>query len=266
VAPVVRRATRSGAADRWFFLRYGDPDQHLRVRLHGRPERLRRSVLPALERAVAPFLADGRIWRVTVDTYEREIERYGGPEGIELAEELFHRDSEAALDIIERLDPGDAGLDERWRLALRGMDQLLDDLGFDLAAKRAIADDVRRSFAAEFRANGPLRGQLGERFRTEQAALTALLDRSRDGTSALAPGLAALDRRSERLRGTAAELAARAAAGRLTAPLREIAASYLHMHANRLIRSAPREHELVLYDFLSRLYTAAAHRRGPSAG
>ena len=32
------------------------------------------------------------------------------------------------------------------------------------------------------------------------------------------------------------------------------------MHANRLLRSAPREHELVLYDFLARHYTAQARR------
>jgi hypothetical protein len=32
------------------------------------------------------------------------------------------------------------------------------------------------------------------------------------------------------------------------------------MHANRLLRSAQREHELVLYDFLSRLYASEARR------
>ena len=38
-------------------------------------------------------------WQVQLDTYEREVERYGGPEGIELAEQLFHADSEAVLAI-----------------------------------------------------------------------------------------------------------------------------------------------------------------------
>jgi hypothetical protein len=37
VRPVTEAALRCGAADGWFFIRYGDPDWHLRLRLHGRP-------------------------------------------------------------------------------------------------------------------------------------------------------------------------------------------------------------------------------------
>ena len=125
-----RAPSAAGAADRWFFIRYGDPEWHLRVRFHGDPARLQPEVLPRLHAALDPLLADGRIWRVQLDTYEREIERYGGPEGIALAERLFQADSDAVLDILEMLE-GDEGADVRWRLALRGIDMLLGDLGFD---------------------------------------------------------------------------------------------------------------------------------------
>src|SRR5262249_55544271 len=40
VKPVVEAVLRAGAADRWFFVRYGDPDWHLRLRFHGQPGRL----------------------------------------------------------------------------------------------------------------------------------------------------------------------------------------------------------------------------------
>jgi hypothetical protein len=62
------------------------------------------------------------------------------------------------------------------------------------------------------------------------------------------------------------ELRSCARAGRLTVPLPELAVSYLHMHANRLLRSAHRAQELVLYDFLARLYESRAARapRGAS--
>jgi hypothetical protein len=42
----VETALARAAADRWFFLRYGDPHWHLRVRVHGRPEALLGEVLP----------------------------------------------------------------------------------------------------------------------------------------------------------------------------------------------------------------------------
>jgi hypothetical protein len=49
--------------------------------------------------------------------------------------------------------------------------------------------------------------------------------------------------------------------GTLDTPLPEIVLSYLHMFANRLLRSQARAHELVLYDFLSRLYESRLARR-----
>ena len=43
-----------------------------------------------------------------------------------------------------------------------------------------------------------------------------------------------------------------------------MAASFVHMHVNRLIRSAQRAHEMVLYDFLHLLYESreARQRKG----
>jgi hypothetical protein len=57
-----------------------------------------------------------------------------------------------------------------------------------------------------------------------------------------------------------AELRAGAEARRLFASLEKMAISYLHMHANRLLRTAARQ-ELVLYDLLASLYSAKLHRR-----
>ena len=39
-----------------------------------------------------------------------------------------------------------------------------------------------------------------------------------------------------------------------------VAASLVHMHTNRMLRSAARAQELVLYDFLHRLYTSRQAR------
>jgi thiopeptide-type bacteriocin biosynthesis protein len=258
VAPLV--AAVAGAVDSWFFVRYADPDWHLRVRFHGEPEQLQREVLPRLAAAAAAALADGRVWRFQLDTYERETERYGGDAGVALSEQLFYADSDAALGILETLR-GDAGADARWRLALRGMDQLLDDLQLSLDEKLALMRGCRRAYGAEFRAEGLLERQLGERFRKERRVLEALLDRGRDADGPLAPGLAMLHVRSARLRPIAATLRAEIAGARVHAPLPELAASWLHMHANRLLRSAARAHELVLYDFLERLYDGQRSRR-----
>ena len=259
VAPVAREALAAGEADGWFFIRYGDPEWHLRIRFHGEPARLQSGVLTRLHAALDPLLADGRIWRVQLDTYEREVERYGGPEGILVSERLFQVDSEAVLEILEMLE-GDEGADLRWRLALRGIDMLLGDLGFDPETLMRVLRGMREGFHREFGGGKGLRVQLDQRFRQEWRSLMPLLDPSGDAESELAPALAVLRRRSERLAPIVEELRDLERSGRLAPKLVELAPSYVHMHVNRIIRSAQRAHELVLYDFLYLLYESRAAR------
>jgi class I lanthipeptide synthase len=290
---VVDWAVRSGACDRWFFIRYADPDHHLRVRLHGDPARLCSEIVPRLEKVLAGPLDAGWVSRVQYDTYDRETERYGGDEGVLLAEELFDADSEAALAIVASCS-GDEGLDARWRLALRGIDQLLDDLGFDLSRKAGVVRLARENFSREFGVGADFKNQAGQKYRRERASLEALLNRACDHESLLGPGLAALAQRSSRLRGckemgtgaakigpcdetidfsdmpvpassrnrkgVATRLRELAGEGALTQPLEDLAGSYVHMWVNRVLRSAQRAQELVLYDFLDRLYQSAAAR------
>jgi thiopeptide-type bacteriocin biosynthesis protein len=252
VRPVVDEAMGAAHADGWFFIRYGDPDWHLRLRLHGAPEALHAEVLPRLQQATRPLLEDGRLWRVQLDTYERELTRYGGTvESMELCERIFCADSEAVLAIVEGLQ-GDEGLDARWRLTLLGAHLLLEDLGLDLARRLEVTRRSRAGFGREFRVDVDLKRQLGGKYRAEAAGLTALLAGELDDDPLLAGGIAALRARSERLRTLVAE------AG--DAPLEALAPSLVHMHANRLLRSAARAQELVIHDFLLRQYRTRAAR------
>jgi thiopeptide-type bacteriocin biosynthesis protein len=260
VGPLVRSSLASGAADAWFFIRYADPDWHLRLRLHGEPGRLHAEVLPGLEAAAAPLLDTGQLWRMQLDTYEREVERYGGDRGIELAEQLFAADSEAVLTILGSLS-GDAGLDLRWRLAMAGVDLLFEDLGLTLEEKRSVARRAREGFGQEFGIDGNFRGRVSQRYRAERARLEALLDPGQAPPAPLAAGLEALRRRSLQLAPMTAELRQLSQARRLSATPADLARSFAHMHVNRLLRSAHRAQELVLYELLDRAYSSRAGRR-----
>jgi thiopeptide-type bacteriocin biosynthesis protein len=258
LAPWVRQALASGAADQWFFLRYGDPNFHLRIRLHGPADRLASEVLPALERAVRPALAGQGMWKLELGTYEREIERYGGDDGILLAEELFHHDSELVLQLLELASEEDLD-DIGWQLALRGMSRLVDDFGFDLAAKRRIFTRLREGYYREHGIKRP-HPPLGDGFRKHRPRLQELVAPS------LAPGddfteaEPLFQQRSIAHRGIVARLREAERSGRLSVPIEELVPSYLHMHANRVLRTAARAQETVLYDFLDRLYESEEAR------
>ena len=259
VAPLRRVALERGVADRWFFVRFSDPHPHVRLRLHGDPAGLVATVIPALRDTSEPLLRDGTLRRLQIDTYEREIERYGGDDGMLLAERLFHEDSEAVLEIVNGL-AGDAGARARSRLALAGIDRMLDAFGLDLAAKRTAVAGLRDAIGRDVRADKRLHVQLGDSFRRDRRELTRLIDGAVED-DALRAGLEILDQRSARLAPIAAELAALAAGGRLSMEPISIVPSHVHMFVNRITRSQHKRQEFVLYDYLGRIYESRAARQ-----
>jgi thiopeptide-type bacteriocin biosynthesis protein len=249
-----------GLADRWFFIRYGDPHWHLRLRIHGDPAALTREVLPRLQERASRLLQEGLVWNVQVDTYVREVERYGGPAAIEIAERLFAADSEAALVLVGSL-AGDAGMDARWRLTLQSVHLLFDDFGFSLDERSRVVRALRDSYAAEFGSSPELKRQIGRRYREEKQALEGLLaDPTAVEPAAPAEALGA---RAAEIRPLVAELRGLEERVGLSRDLADIASSLVHMAANRLLRSAARAQEMVIYDLLDRLYRARAHRAAP---
>lgn len=263
IGPLAREAIARGDIDRWFFIRYVDPDPHLRVRFRGDPATLYGRVLPALERALAPLATAGAVRKLVLDTYVRELERYGGDRGIELVEALFWRDSEAVLDIIDLLD-GDAGATARWKLCVRGIDSLLDALGLDDAARAKVCSDGRESIGRELRADTLLWSKIGEKFTKERADLEIMFDRdpARDAGHEYVQGFEILARRDAAIAEIGGELRARDSAGELKPRLADMAWSLVHMHANRLLHASQRAQEMVLYDFVRRLHAARRARQG----
>lgn len=253
VGPVLEELQGAGVIDDWFFLRYGDPGHHLRLRLHGKPDALRERAFPALTEVLEPHLADGTVSSVALDTYEREIERYGGDAGIELAERVHAVDSEAVLQVLGLLD-GDADDDARWKLCLYATDRLLADAGLDLHQRREWAQRCFAGYRTEYPNAAGLETGVGARWRTERADLTALLDDTVEHP--YEPARQVFRERSQRLAPLLAELADRD----LTVTMAELLHSVAHLHAVRLLRSAARTHELVLLGFLDRHYASLIAR------
>jgi thiopeptide-type bacteriocin biosynthesis protein len=247
-------------ADMWFFVRYADPEWHLRLRLHGEPNGLWEELFPRLSAIGQDFLGAGLIWRLQLDTYEPECVRYGGKEAPTLSEELFCHDSEAATAIIATV-AGDERLGDRWRLAVVGVDRLLDDLGFALDEKCEWSAKQRDAFAVGFRIDGDLKQDLSARYRKERPLLEELLGPMPSGLDGGQPGVEVFCRRSEQLRPLGQRLRVLESSGMLTNSIRELAGSYAHMHANRMLRSAHRAQEFVIYDFLLRWYRSRLARQ-----
>jgi thiopeptide-type bacteriocin biosynthesis protein len=244
--------------DRWFFIRYNEGGHHLRLRFHGDPRILTTELQPRIHQCLWPLMENGLCWKIQLDTYEQEIERYGGFAGITLSEEYFWRDSQAVLALVQAY-PGDSGSDVRWRLSLKAVDGLLDDMGFDFETKSRILHQGRENFGHEFNSKRGLDVQLGNKFRTLRKELDAFLF-GEIPNDVLKPGLAILERRSKDLSVCWERLREAEAKGHLGGTRADLALSYTHMHVNRLLRAAQRAQEFVIYDFLDRLYESRLAR------
>lgn len=262
IGPVSRAWCRTGPGRRWHFLRYADPEPHLRWRLSGEPDELLEELWPSVRQALEPFLSRGQLRRLQFDTYEREVERYGGPDAIHLAEALFCHDSDAVIDILDALAPGDAALDERWRLALRGIDDLLIAFGLDLPARLRLLERNSK-YGSIPEPDAALRRQLSTRFRERRGSLEALLAAGPGSEHPLQAGIAILSERSTAMRWAIERLKAISQHDGLQTSVADIAGSLVHMQVNRLMAGAANAHETVIYDWLRRLYRSQMARCSP---
>lgn len=239
----------------WFFIRYADPDFHLRLRLAGEPPLLA-ALLNQLQAALSPWAEDGRIAKIVADSYLPEQDRYGDGVLLGLTESLFQADSVFVASMAELLE-GDEGEDLRWRLGLRSLHLLLEDAGLPMDERLPLLEHARRSWAAQIRVEKSTEAALNLLYRKESRSLEPWIAPGYDPDAPEAPFFLLLEQRSVAQRPIFAALRAQMSPTRF----RERMGSYMHMAINRLARSDANRMEWVLYDFLLRLYKSAIARQ-----
>jgi thiopeptide-type bacteriocin biosynthesis protein len=235
IRDLAHRLRENGLAAPWFFVRYTDPDHHLRLRFRCLDPSSRPALFAELCDFATALLERGRCLRFGFDTYDREIERYGGPEAMLLAEQLFGVDSSAVVEhlaLLERhreIDRLDLVVATTFELL-----RALDPQGAELLRWLGRLRDDKRTSGPEYRRRGPiLRAYLapraGEDGSTLPAGIRSVLDRARDEARAPAAGLAELHAR-----------------GLLAQRVDRMLGSFAHMHFNRLVGIDPDLERLTL--------------------
>ncbi|MGE5341359.1 MAG: lantibiotic dehydratase [Candidatus Omnitrophota bacterium] len=252
VKPLLERLLSDERIDSWFFIRYADPKEHIRVRFHLPDARHLGAIMADVRNGLAPYIHEKLIWKVQLDTYEREVERYGF-NSMALAETYFHHDSDMIVGMLALIG-GDEGERIRWLFGLRAVDAMLDDFRMTMEEKLNLITGLRENFGNEFGLNRGLKEQLETKFRQDRPHINEVLDRATDEVSDMLPLFDLLTQKSIRVTPIVAQLLELNGSGTLQMPLRDLLASFSHMMINRLFKSRQRLHELVLYDFLHRYY------------
>ena len=247
INPLAQHLKQHQIISHWFFIRYGDPDFHLRVRFHLPDVQKIGTAILLINKSLQSYFQNGLVWKIQYDVYNREMERYG-ENSMDLSEQIFCADSEMIVELL--------GSETNYLLGLRAIDELLTVFDYDIERKHTLLNTLQDSFAKEFQIEGKLRRQFSDNFRENRKEITRIMTAKIEENSWLAPIL----QKSEKIKENAGKILEYSKNDTLQIPLDDLLSSYIHMMLNRFFRTQSRKQELVLYDYLYRYYDSEINK------
>ncbi|HZR58403.1 MAG TPA: lantibiotic dehydratase [Terriglobales bacterium] len=211
-----------GLITKWFFIKYSEGGHHVRFRVNGEKAGLAANVLPRLSEFIQKLRLSGWISRFEYRTYQREVARYGGLLSLERAECLFADDSVFCAILIDALMRNRPSIDRRSIVAWTAF-EFLQSMGFSNEALDTIVGDTQ----VATRAGGLI-------YRKDKQFLRCAF--SGIYPNWLDDGLTkALEAYRGRLAEHSTEISRLASEGIVSRSLTSMAASFVHMHCNRIL-------------------------------
>ncbi len=235
---------KEGVIERYFFVRYADPQYHIRLRLRLRDNNSILIISNRINTELSHFLKNRTIKNLQIDTYIRELERY--THLIDACEDIFCHDSKAVLRILRKISE-DADDSSRWKLALLGVDALLNDFQLNINEKKEYISVYHKGYFNEFGASSGLEHQLNDKYRALKNDIFSIFKQNNDE---LTTYVEFFNTRSNDIKPLIDTMSFK------SIDRKSLIAHLLHMFLNRLFITDNRKQELVTYHLLSKYYTA----------
>jgi len=230
----------------YFFVRYLDPDFHLRLRIRITDANDFVKVIAQINK-VLYSLQFGDLWKVEICTYTRELERYGKHIGV--FEQAFCADSVFWSNVFKQTEAYDEFENVRWKLALTSMYQYYTGLMGSGHNWISILEACVYSLQNEIEPTKSFIYQTDQKYRHHQDDLEKYIT----GERIVEMGLEVLFRdRSDRMKELFGELIIKENFFK-TPKGRQNITDLVHMSLNRGLRSKHRVQEFVLYRYLLKL-------------
>lgn len=249
IYPIIMELKNQKLIDKWFFIRFNDPDSHLRVRVHLTDLSNLNIVLNTFHEQTKEFTENKSIWKTQLDTYQREIERYGA-NTMELSESIFEIDSNLCVEILNQFN-GDAGENHRWKIGILLTNNFVELFNLDDNQRLFLFENLKTSFGKEFGMKRQLKQQIDTKYRTYQKEIDSILNNEKEGYRAIYKLVEKYNEMFHKCISCVLEIEYNK---QLSISRTELISSYVHMLLNRFFKSKQRLHELLVYDFLYRHY------------
>jgi lantibiotic biosynthesis protein len=245
LSPLLTKLCQKKQVHSWFYVRYNDPDYHIRLRLQV-DNVLSGTVVASVSRKLKPALSKRLIDKYNIDVYIRESERYS-QKLIRDVENFFYRSSSLMLCHIRKSARHDNE----------------NDFSFDLdiimlSQRAAFLSNLYESFYKEFDESKNLKKGLDKKYnelRQEMSSIYAGLALIKKSYGKLITlyfeSTRIIADKIEKIRYPAAE---------------KMMADLIHMHLNRLFVQNPRRSEMIVYYLLYKHYNALLFKGRSAAG
>ncbi len=241
ISKIVHTLISEKRIDKWFFIRYHDPDFHLRIRFHfDKPEHIP-IIINRINQELADYIDEKIIWKIQLDTYQRELERYDLRK-YENVENIFFIDSEFVIKTIQLIEEYE-NENLLWLTALKSIDDWLEINGVTgNTEKWTTIKPFADYFAGEFNMNKKSRKQINDKFKKYYD----LIDHYLNGTAQtnFSGIFSLLQERKKHIKEIlqGEKLSETALSG------------FIHMSINRIFQTENRKYEWILYQFLFLYY------------
>ncbi|MDC8101637.1 thiopeptide-type bacteriocin biosynthesis protein [Chryseobacterium rhizosphaerae] len=248
IEPLVAYFKENNLISQWFFIRYSDPNPHLRLRFKLTQTENYTDVLQKVNTTLTEYTNSGEISNILIDIYNREIERYGS-NTIEEAETLFWNNSEFTLQCLHYTD------EEKLIISLFYIDELLNQLNLPIQEKLNWIKDFNEVFKKEFNAGKKLNSQQDKKYREFNPQLLDFIQSEEFSEerntiiSTINESASALQTILNHHENEYSE----------SSP-QTFFQSIFHMNINRMFISNQRLFEMIVYDYLFRYYKTVAFR------
>lgn len=243
---ITNRLKQKGKIDHWFFIRYYDTKEHVRFRLHINDMAFLGNVIQELNAFFDDFQKHYQIDNIILDTYKRELSRYGYDE-IESFEKIFHHDSVMCARLINHFNAYNCN-SELWLAGLYSMNAYCDLFRLSEDRKIKFLEKMEEAFRKEFMADSVTTKSIGKQYNTHKQSINELfIEQKSEG---LYQFIEIIEERNRQCLPIVDGIFDRNPnAGNY------FLHSVIHMNINRLFRSKQRLYEFLCYSFLKKITT-----------
>jgi thiopeptide-type bacteriocin biosynthesis protein len=243
--PVISDLEERKIIQKWFFIRYKDTEEHIRIRFLVNNTKDLLTIIESFYPVFNNLIEENLIWKIQTDTYKRELERYGEKTIIE-SESLFWHDSKMILQYLEL--KSSFGIQELPLLfSFYTIDTFLNLFQLSNNRKLLLLSELQVSFNKEFEIDKEQKKEIDRNYRLLEPQIQSILSGSFNTDFNEITDVVTY--KSKQIKKTVLTVRER-----IEISTNSFLASHIHMMINRQYSSKQRMYELIIYNHLYRYY------------